>query len=79
MNLNQVVLKRLFFDVCVSFKTSVVFHSLGSYAIVAVDFGCRRNIHVAEMVKAQCEQICWECNNLLYGGAVGASVEEDTR
>ena len=35
-------------------------------------------IHVAEMVKAQCEQICWECNNLLYGGARGASVEEDT-
>ena len=31
------------------------------------------------MVKAQCEQICWECDNLLYGGAMGASVEEVAR
>ena len=35
-------------------------------------------LNVTEMVKAQCEQICWECDNLLYGGAMEASVEEDT-
>ena len=34
------------------------------------------NIHAAEMVKTQGEQICWEYDYLLYGGGIGSSVDQ---